>query len=109
MASAQTELGKFDDAETTLRAALTLEPGKQPPSHTNLLKIRSLSVCFYYLKLYTGNDVLMKQIKTLKTKKAAAVAASKTKKAPKQLDEATIKEVRGFVLFFACLINYLFI
>ena len=51
----------------------------------------------------------MKQIKTLKTKKAAAVAASKTKKAPKQLDEATIKEVRGFVLFFVCLFVYLFI
>ena len=27
LASAQTELGKYDDAETTLRAALTLEPG----------------------------------------------------------------------------------
>eukprot|EP01032_Pedospumella_encystans_P008268 gene8268-9834_t len=65
LASAQTELGKYDDAETTLRAALTLEP---------------------------GNDVLMKQIRTLKTKKAAAVAATKTKKATKQLDEATIKE-----------------
>ena len=35
----------------------------------------------------------MKQIRTLKTKKAAAVAATKTKKATKQLDEATIKEV----------------
>ena len=28
LASAQTEMQKFDDAETTLRAALTLEPGK---------------------------------------------------------------------------------
>ena len=27
LASAQTELMKFDDAETTLRAALTMEPG----------------------------------------------------------------------------------
>jgi hypothetical protein len=35
----------------------------------------------------------MKQIKTLKAKKAGAMAAAKAKKAPKQLDEATIKEV----------------
>jgi len=50
----------------------------------------------------------MKQIKTLKTKKAAAVAASKIKKAPKQLDEATIKEVGhwmgGIMLWVLCFV-----
>lgn len=50
-------------------------------------------IWFLYFEFATGNDVLMKQIRTLKTKKAAAVAATKTKKATKQLDEATIKEV----------------
>ena len=50
-----------------------------------------------YIIIYTGNEVLMKQIKTLKTKKAAA--AAKGKKAPKQLDEATMKEVRIFPLY----------
>ena len=33
LASAQTELGRFDDAETTLRAALTLEPGNLQHHH----------------------------------------------------------------------------
>mmetsp|Transcript_30969 Transcript_30969/g.52349 ORF Transcript_30969/g.52349 Transcript_30969/m.52349 type:complete len:259 (-) Transcript_30969:252-1028(-) len=66
LASAQIEMQKYDDAETTIRAALTLEP---------------------------GNEVLMKLLRTLKQKKSAAVTAGKSSdKAPKQLDEATIKE-----------------
>jgi len=59
-------MSKFDDAETTLRAALTLEP---------------------------GNDVLMRQLRTLKAKKSAAVASKAgAGKGRKQLDEATMKE-----------------
>ena len=59
-----------------------------------------------YIIIYTGNEVLMKQIKTLKTKKAAA--AAKGKKAPKQLDEATMKEVRiiSFILILRCFIAF---
>lgn len=45
---------------------------------------------------YIGNEVIMKQIKTLKAKKTAAISASKTKKT-KQLDEATMKEVSFFL------------
>lgn len=41
-----------------------------------------------------GNEVIIRQLKNLKAKKIAAVNASKVvKKAPKQLDEATMKEV----------------
>ena len=50
-----------------------------------------------YIIIYTGNEVLMKQIKTLKTKKAAA--AAKGKKEPKQLDEATMKEVQIYFFY----------
>lgn len=96
LASAQTELMKFDDAETTLRAALTLEPGLFYLFYvctlvTSLLFITDEHTCCGLL--CAGNEVLLKQIRTLKAKKTAALAASKQKKAPKQLDEATIKEV----------------
>lgn len=47
---------------------------------------------------YIGNEVIMKQIKTLKAKKTAAISASKTKKT-KQLDEATMKEVSFFCFY----------
>jgi hypothetical protein len=63
LSSAQTELQLFDDAETTLKAALTLDP---------------------------GSEVIMRQLKALKTKRTAAAAP---KKPAKKLDEAQIKEV----------------
>jgi hypothetical protein len=66
LSSAQAELQKFDDAEATLRAVLTIEP---------------------------GNDIAMRQLKALKGKKEAAQRAKKApKKAAKQLDEAQMKE-----------------
>lgn len=50
----------------------------------------------------------MKQIRTLKTKKAAAQAATKTKKPTKQLDEATIKEViLSFIDVWLCFVIYM--
>lgn len=64
LSSAQIELQMYDDAETTLRAALTLEP---------------------------GNEVVMRQLRNLKGKKAAA--GKEAKKAPKKLDENAVKEV----------------
>jgi len=70
LSSAQTELQLFDDAETTLKAALTLEP---------------------------GSEVIMRQLKALKTKRAAASAAANQKKPAKKLDEAQIKEVRPHI------------
>ncbi len=68
LSSAQAELQLFDDAETTLRAALTMEP---------------------------ENEVIMRQIKALKAKKtAAANAAAAAKRGNyKKLDEAQMKEV----------------
>lgn len=64
LSSAQTELQLFDDAETTLKAALTLEP---------------------------ESEVITRQLKALKVKRATAAAGPK--KVQKQLDEAQIKEV----------------
>lgn len=86
LSAAQTELLLFDDAETTLKAALALEPG-----------ISILHVCIKCLRLIrplsSGNELAAKQIKSLKAKKQAAATAAKTKKAPKKLDEAQMKEV----------------
>eukprot|EP00981_Chlorochromonas_danica_P011929 scaffold4347_cov269-Ochromonas_danica.AAC.19 len=68
LASAQAELKKFDDAETTLKAALAIEP---------------------------NNEIALKQLKSIRTKKEAAAAAAKgkgVKKAAKQLDESQMKE-----------------
>lgn len=58
----QTELGQFDDATTTIEAALEKEP---------------------------DNDQLIKQLKVIKSRKAAALKA----KQPKQLDENQRKEI----------------
>jgi tetratricopeptide (TPR) repeat protein len=68
LSSAQAELQLFDDAETTLRAALTMEP---------------------------DNEVVMRQIKALKAKKTAAAnaAAAAKRSNAKKLDEAQMKEV----------------
>lgn len=66
LANAQTELQQFDDAETTLKAALTLDP---------------------------GSEAVQRQIKAVRQRKAAAIAAAKAKKAPKKMDEAQMKEV----------------
>ena len=64
LAIAQAELGLFDDAETTCRAALSKEP---------------------------ENEQGIKQLKSVRAKKAAAL---QKKKGPgKKLDEAQIKEV----------------
>lgn len=67
LASAQAELQRFDDAETTLRAALAIDP---------------------------ENEIAHKQLKALRVKKQAAVNAKKggAKKPVKQLDEAQMKE-----------------
>ena len=65
LAIAQAELGLFDDAETTCRAALSKEP---------------------------ENEQGLKQLKSVRAKKAAAL---QKKKGPgKKMDEAQIKEVR---------------
>lgn len=64
LASSQIELNKFDDAEITVKGALSLEP---------------------------TNEVLIKLLRTVHTKKAAA--SKVVKKVPKKLDEATMKEV----------------
>lgn len=64
LASAQMELGLFDDAEVCLRAALTLEP---------------------------GNELIPRKIKELKTKRATATTASR--KPLKQLNEEQRKEL----------------
>jgi chaperonin cofactor prefoldin len=64
LSSAQTELKMFDDSIATLRAALTLEP---------------------------GNEVLLRQMKAVTLKKAAA--AQPLVKPLKQLDETQRKEV----------------
>jgi len=66
LSTAQAELQFFDDAETTLKAAQSLEP---------------------------ENDLIGRQLKSLKTKKAAASAAAKAKKGPKKLDENQMKEL----------------
>jgi len=65
LANAQTELQQFDDAETTLKAALALD---------------------------SGSEVVQRQIKAVKQRKATAVAAAKAKKTPKKLDETQMKE-----------------
>jgi tetratricopeptide (TPR) repeat protein len=66
LSTSQAELQLFDDAETTLKAAQALEP---------------------------ENDLIVRQLKTLKTKKAAATAVAKAKRGPKKLDEAQMKEL----------------
>eukprot|EP01038_Epipyxis_sp_PR26KG_P007751 gene7751-10529_t len=67
LSSSQIELGRYDEAETTLRAALTLEP---------------------------SNEVLIKQYKTLQTKKAGSLKTIDSKvKVKKQLDESQMKEL----------------
>jgi tetratricopeptide (TPR) repeat protein len=73
LSSAQTELQMFDDAETTLKLALSLEP---------------------------NNEVITRQIKALKTKKTAAAnaAAAAKRNNYKKLDEAQMKEVCHFFL-----------
>jgi chaperonin cofactor prefoldin len=60
----------YEDAETTLKAAIQIEP---------------------------DNEQLVKQLKLVKTKRVQAAAASAdkaAKKAPKQLDSAQLKEVQ---------------
>ena len=64
LVSAQIELGKFEDAETTLRAALTLEP---------------------------SNELIVRKIKELKARKSGASAVAK--KPSKQLTEEQRKEL----------------
>jgi tetratricopeptide (TPR) repeat protein len=64
LAAAQSELNKYDDAETTLRAALTLEP---------------------------QNTLVGQQLKKLKEKKQAILAAAAKPK--RQLDEQQRKEI----------------
>lgn len=64
LVSAQIELGNFDDAETTLKAALTVEP---------------------------SNELVVRKIKELKTRKVAATAVAK--KPVKQLSEDQRKEL----------------
>jgi hypothetical protein len=89
LATAQTELGLFDDAIATLTAGIAKEPGgwldassvSRPPSDQDHL----------YLSLYAENDQLAKQLKTVRSKKAAAVA--KAKRPQRNLDEAQRKEV----------------
>lgn len=65
LSSAQTELKMFDDSLATLRAALTIEP---------------------------GNEVLLRQMKSVAAKKAAATGQPLAKPV-KQLDENQRKEV----------------
>jgi chaperonin cofactor prefoldin len=70
LATAQTEMKLYEDAETTLKAAIQLEP---------------------------DNEQLVKQLKLVKTKRVQAAAASAdklVKKAPKQLDNAQLKELQ---------------
>jgi tetratricopeptide (TPR) repeat protein len=64
LAIAQSELGFYDDAETTLRAVLAKEP---------------------------ENDQAMRQIRAVRTKKAGALAAMK-KPIKKEMDEQQMKE-----------------
>lgn len=55
------------------------------------------------------NDLIVRQLKALKTKKAAATAAAKAKRGPKKLDEAQMKEVRDrFYLLFDKLFTMIF-
>ena len=44
LASAQTELSKFDEAEVTFRAALTLEPGEHDHDHVNGCNVQKFDV-----------------------------------------------------------------
>ena len=70
LATAQTEMKLYEDAETTLKAAIQIEP---------------------------DNEQLVKQLKLVKTKRVQAAAASAdklVKKAPKQLDNAQLKELQ---------------
>ena len=65
LATAQTELHLFDDASTTLQTALKIEP---------------------------ENDQLLKQVRVVKSKRAAAASAVSKARPAKQLDEAQRKE-----------------
>jgi len=70
LATAQTEMKLYEDAELTLKAAIQIEP---------------------------ENEQLVKQLKLVKTKRvqaAAATADKVAKKAPKQLDNAQLKELQ---------------
>jgi prefoldin subunit 1 len=70
LATAQTEMKLYEDAEVTLKAAIQIEP---------------------------ENEQLVKQLKLVKTKRvqaAAATADKLAKKAPKQLDNAQLKELQ---------------
>eukprot|EP01035_Chromulina_nebulosa_P032991 gene32991-44139_t len=65
LSSAQTEMKKFDDSIATLRAALTLEP---------------------------GNEVIVRQLKSVQAKKNAE-SSKEGVKPKRQLDEAQLKEL----------------
>ena len=70
LATAQTEMKLYEDAEVTLKAAIQIEP---------------------------ENEQLVKQLKLVKTKRvqaAAATADKLAKKATKQLDNAQLKELQ---------------
>lgn len=70
LATAQTEMKLYEDAEITLKAAIQIEP---------------------------DNEQLVKQLKLVKTKRVQAAAASAdkvAKKAPKQLDSTQLKELQ---------------
>ena len=79
LSAAQVELQMFDDAENTLRAALTIEP---------------------------GNEVIARQIKSLRQKKAATANAANAAKRGRKLDEAQMKEVSLLILSMYRLIAY---
>lgn len=82
------ELGKLDEAETTLNAALKLEPS------TKHSFICALYNCWIIILTsssnHAANDVLQRMARTLMGKKQAL---TQPKKATKQLDEAQMKEV----------------
>ena len=90
LSSAQLELKLFDDAEATLKKALSIEPGDSLDRYTNLHSP------FYGL----DNEVISRQLKVVKSKREAAfVTKTKGKKGPKQLDESQVKEVLVSAIF----------
>jgi tetratricopeptide (TPR) repeat protein len=83
LSSAQTELQLYNDAEATLKAALSIEPGWFAASF--LLLDRNL---------IADNEVIIRQLKSLNAKRNSAAQGNKKNKSTKKLDEAQVKEVQ---------------
>lgn len=99
LSTAQAELQLFDDAETTLKAAQALEPGTFDYLIFLGFFLRIFNYFIFsknYIFCLAENELIGKQLKVLKTKKAAASAAAKAKRGPKKLDEAQMKEVSSY-------------